>query len=440
MKLKTNFKVLLVFGIIFVAFLLFNTNQVQASTMSKGNIYKADTHEELNKKMGINGEWYEFMEPGGSKYEDNINKYYTCLDHPIYFLDIRFSDEKGLDLTDYINLEAMGGIEGRYEENADIQNKDIYLTFLVKYNNGEDYVDLGNSVTINGLGTFTKKTNLETGFNREGEMTRYQPVGYQMKITDTSIFNNKYLGFDMEIQTDDMTKIVTGFYQVNIAKKEEKPNTITSVDKENNVNLGITGNISDGAKITTKEIVKDSDTYLSMQSYISNKTDFADNYKDYKFIFMRDIKIENGTFDGKLTMTFDIGEKYNGQKCVVLHKKNNGEYEYFKETVENGKATIEVTELSPFAILIAETKQENNTPTEPAGTTEPTEPIETTKPAKPAETAKPTEPTETTKPAITNKEEKDETPKTGTIDIIGYALVVTLLAGAGIVSLKKNIK
>lgn len=411
MKLKTNFKVLLVFGIIFVAFLLFNTNQVQASTMAKGNVYKANTHEELNEKMGINGEWYDFIY--SPKYDSQDKYHYT--DNPTYTLDIRFSNEKGLDLTDYIGLEQMAGIEGRYEENANVQNKDIYLTFLVKSNHGEDYVDLGNSITIDGLGTFIKKTNLETGFDKNGEMTRYQHVGYQMKITDTSIFNNKYLGFDMEIQTDDMTKIVTGFYQVNIVKEEEKPNTITSVDKENNVNLGITGNISDGAKITTKEIVKDSDTHLSMKSYINNHLSME--REEYKFVFMRDIKIENGTFNGKLTMTFDIGEQYNGQKCVVLHKKNNGEYEQFNSTIENGKATIEVTELSPFAILIAETKQENNTQAEPTT---------------------PTEPTDST-PKV-DKGEKDETPKTGTVDIIGYVLGVTLLTGVGIVELKKRLK
>ena len=419
MKLKNKTKFLLVFGIIFVAFLLFNTNKVQASTTAKGNIYKANTQKELNKKMGITGEWYEFI------YDYDLDKYYSYVDsgnedrRKSYELDVRFSDEKGLDLTDYIGRERLGGILGQNEENIHIKDKDVYLTFLITMYGGEEYLDLGNSITIDGLGTFIKKTNLETGFNKNGEMTRYQPVGYQMKITDTNIFNNKYLGFDIEIKTDDMTKIVTGFYQVSIAKEKEKPNTITSVDKESNVNLGITGNISDGAKITTKEIVKDSDTYLSMQSYISNRTDFADNYKDYKFIFMRDIKIENGTFNGKLTITFDIGEEYNGQKCVVLHKKHNGEYEGFDPKIENGKATIEVTELSPFAILIADTKQENNT------TAEPTNPNETL--------------TEPTKDKV-DKGEKDKTPKTGTVDIIGYVLGVTLLASVGIVSLKKNIK
>jgi len=39
-----------------------------------------------------------------------------------------------------------------------------------------------------------------------------------------------------------------------------------------------------------------------------------------------------------------------------------------------------------------------------------------------------------------DKGEKDETPKTGTVDIIGYVLGVTLLTGVGIVELKKRLK
>ena len=39
----------------------------------------------------------------------------------------------------------------------------------------------------------------------------------------------------------------------------------------------------------------------------------------------------------------------------------------------------------------------------------------------------------------TNKE-KDNTPKTGNLDIINYVLVVTALAGAGIIVFKKHSK
>jgi len=36
--------------------------------------------------------------------------------------------------------------------------------------------------------------------------------------------------------------------------------------------------------------------------------------------------------------------------------------------------------------------------------------------------------------------EKDETPKTGTTNIIGYALATTILSGIAIVAVKKNLK
>ena len=107
-------------------------------------------------------------------------------------------------------------------------------------------------------------------------------------------------------------------------------------------------------------------------------------------------------------------QKYNDKKFVVAHQKSsNGEIEYFNGTIKDGKATIEVTELSPFAISVLTEKAqgENNQ----APTTNPD------------------------KTPTTNKGEKDTTPKTGTIDIIGYVLATTILSGIGIVALKKKI-
>lgn len=105
-----------------------------------------------------------------------------------------------------------------------------------------------------------------------------------------------------------------------------------------------------------------------------------------------------------IDITFDLGTEYNGQVAYILHKKANGSYERFEEQIKDGKVTITVSELSPFVVAVKEkTENENN--------------------------QKPT----------TNKGEKDTTPKTGTIDIIGYVLVTTILSGAGIVALKKKI-
>ena len=403
MKLKNKTKFLLVFGIIFVAFLLFNTNKVQASTTSKGNIYKANTHEELNKKMGIDGEWYDFA----YKYDD---RYYGVGDKPLYLLDVRFSDKNGLDLTNNINREVLAGINGYYEENASVKNKDIYLTFVITYNNGEDVVDLGNSITIDGLGTFVKNNKLETGFNKDG-MTRYQTMGYQMKITDTSIFNNKYLGFDIEVQTDDMTKIVTGLYQVSILDEKSEDNTNTTIkNDETNIELKADTNVvPSNTKLEATEIKTEKILNIVKESLkeISNK------YISYDITLKSDgVAIQP---NGKVKISIPIPSNFDKTKLSVFRISDDGTKIKYDTKVENNVATIETDHFSTYVLaennVVAKNDDNKN------NTTEKQEPTQQTK-----------------------KGEKDETPKTGTIDIVGYVLLVSVLSVVGIVELKKKLK
>lgn len=403
MKLKNKTKFLLVFGIIFVAFLLFNTNKVQASTTSKGNIYKANTHEELNKKMGIDGEWYDFA----YKYDD---RYYGVGDKPLYLLDVRFSDKNGLDLTNNINREVLAGINGYYEENASVKNKDIYLTFVITYNNGEDVVDLGNSITIDGLGTFVKNDKLNTGFNKDG-MTRYQTIGYQMKITDTSIFNNKYLGFDIEIQTDDMAKIVTGLYQVSISDEKSEDNTNTTIkNEETNIELKADTNVvPSNTKLEATEIKTEKILNIVKESLkeISNK------YISYDITLKSDgVAIQP---NGKVKISIPIPSNFDKTKLSVFRISDDGTKIKYDTKVENNVATIETDHFSTYVLaennVVAKNDDNKN------NTTEIQEPIQQTK-----------------------KGEKDETPKTGTIDIVGYVLLVSVLSIVGIVELKKKLK
>jgi len=403
MKLRNQTKFLLVFGIIFVAFLLFNTNNVQASTTAKGNIYKANTHEELNKKMGIDGEWYDFAD----KYD---NRYYGLVDKPLYLLDVRFSDKDGLDLTKNMSREVMSGINGYYEENASVKNKDIYLTFVITYNNGEDVVDLGNSITINGLGTFVKNDKLETGFNKDG-MTRYQTMGYQMKITDTSIFNNKYLGFDIEVQTDDMTKIVTGLYQVSILDEKSEDNTNTTIkNEETNIELKADTNVvPSNTKLEATEIKTEKILNIVKESLkeISNK------YISYDITLKSDgVAIQP---NGKVKISIPIPSNFDKTKLSVFRISDDGTKIKYDTKVENNVATIETDHFSTYVLaennVVAKNDDNKN------NTTEIQEPTQQTK-----------------------KGEKDETPKTGTIDIVGYVLLVSVLSVVGIVELKKKLK
>ncbi len=64
-------------------------------------------------------------------------------------------------------------------------------------------------------------------------------------------------------------------------------------------------------------------------------------------LFSQDISPTEG-FIGTLTITFPVGSAYEGQTVTVLHC-NLGALETFTATVKNGKASITVTGLSPFA-------------------------------------------------------------------------------------------
>ena len=150
--------------------------------------------------------------------------------------------------------------------------------------------------------------------------------------------------------------------------------------------------------------------------------------KDNVYMNISNIYIEGGSFEGPLKLTFYVGEQYNGKYYNICHMKNwYYEFENFEGIVENGKIEIVVDSLSPFGISIFEKKTADNTNQEATKPTEPT----TDKGEK-----------DNTPTTNTISKEKDETPKTGTetINIIGYVLATTILSGAGIVALKKNLK
>ena len=68
-----------------------------------------------------------------------------------------------------------------------------------------------------------------------------------------------------------------------------------------------------------------------------------------KLIFCADITV-SGNYSGPLTLSFEVGEQYNGQTVTLLHVKN-GKLMTYTAVVKNGTATFTVTSLSPFALF-----------------------------------------------------------------------------------------
>ena len=141
----------------------------------------------------------------------------------------------------------------------------------------------------------------------------------------------------------------------------------------------------------------------------------TENYKSYDISLYSDAKsakvekLENGKFTVKIPVPTEL----NGKELVVYYITTTGEKEEHEVTIKDGYAIFTTDHFSIYTLAEKKVIEEtpDNTPTDT-----------------------PTETPDNT-PA---KDEKDETPKTGTIDIISYILLVTIISVLGIVVLKKK--
>ena len=87
------------------------------------------------------------------------------------------------------------------------------------------------------------------------------------------------------------------------------------------------------ATINGTNIDKTSSIYVEMLSKAKEKG-FNNIFNAYE------LKLASGNISNGLTITFSLGTENNGKQALILHKKANGSYEEFTETVENGKVNI----------------------------------------------------------------------------------------------------
>lgn len=181
------------------------------------------------------------------------------------------------------------------------------------------------------------------------------------------------------------------------------------VDSDN-ISIAVETGSETELSLKAETIKKDDEVYLDMIQYINTKC-------TNEYLGSFDISLIGGEYKGDLTITFTVGEQYNDKNIIVCHRKNDGTYEDFRETVKNGKVTITVNELSPFMIsLVKEQTNINNNDNVNNSTVENTNSNTTND----------------------DKKEFDETPKTGTIDLTYYILPIAIISVAGIIATIKR--
>lgn len=62
--------------------------------------------------------------------------------------------------------------------------------------------------------------------------------------------------------------------------------------------------------------------------------------------------VVSGAIDGKVQLTFRVGSEYSGRNVIILHYNEDGSYDTYRGTVENGQVTISVEGFSPYVIAL----------------------------------------------------------------------------------------
>lgn len=224
--------------------------------------------------------------------------------------------------------------------------------------------------------------------------TLENPLQLNLKTSTNYLLNRKFIiGYDITSNYKEQT--VTG--TINIKDNKLSANVLFSVSGKGN------------AKLDTVEIPKSDSLYNKLENGLDNVID-TNKYNTID-LAVYDIQVIEGSYEGGLNLTFDVGTENNGKEYVVSHLKNGLDYEYFKGIVENGKITITVESLSPFMVSLIEEKETTNKEPVIDNTTNNTE---------------------------NNNNKLDETPKTGIK--VGSNLCVTIIAISiiGIISLKRK--
>lgn len=189
---------------------------------------------------------------------------------------------------------------------------------------------------------------------------------------------------------------------VIIIRKEK---SIEATDKITNIKLDTTTDIvPSNTVLDTKEIQEEN----ALNEIKENLKEISDKFIAY------DITLKNNNVaiqpSGKVTISIPIPENFDKTKIVVFRIENDGTKIKYDSKIEGNFAIIETDHFSTYVLaennIVTNNKKDN---------------------------------TQISSDKI-NKGEKDQTPKTGTVDIINYVLITMALAGIGIIVLKKNLK
>ena len=389
MKTK-NLKMVIVFVVILLAIVVFSTNTVNATTDEIVNIKDSKLKAELltydtNKDGELSkAEMESIME---LELENKGIIDLSGLENAVNLTNLSLSNN---NISDISALSKLTKLQFLYLSNCNITDITALKDMTNLYSLNLSHNNIEN---ISALSNIAKIIKLEKLYLNDNKITDITPIS-QLSNLDILDLSNNYI--------TDLTPTNT-MKNIDILKTEgQKTKNVDVTDK----NTGIVLNANSGVVPTNTQLVVKAISKETTNTVKESLKDMS-KYTAYDITLLSDNKAIQPS--GKVTIKFAIPNGYDKTRLTVYRIAENGTKTQYDTKIVGDYAVFETNHFSTY--VLAEKK---------ATTTN----------------------TNTTKPTTgtANKGEKDDTPKTGTIDIIGYVLFTTAIAGIGIIALKKKSK
>lgn len=386
-----------------IEFINYLVNESEDSSMANysGELKKAINYKNFSIDVRM-GDGHPFYTAKGG------NAVFSYDDTIYYIKPTTMAQAKHIIYVDTNTTDVLEAIKTRltkiFGTDFNVNETDTVVNFLAEEK--QHYIDLYNSDTYfqSQYNTAEKYANTMMNGNYYNEDAEYSFV------TDSNVYEK--------------------YYTLTINGNEVKFLVVKDSSKVNNKMNLITNDVGSDITISTESTSIPLDTLIQ----VSKITSGAEYDKIVKILEVTNseifdlklysnsigkyvTKLSNGTFEVKIP----VNETLKGKDLIVYYVDDNNKVIEYDVTVKDGYAIFTTDHFSIYTL--AEKKVVEETPDSTlTNTTEET--LDNT----------PTDATEKT-----SKGEKDETPKTGTLDIISYVLVATFISAVGIIVLKKRV-
>lgn len=391
MKTK-NLKMLIALLVILLTMLVFNANTVNAT--GEVNIKDSNLKAELLT--------YD-TDKDGELSQNEMNS--------ITNLSL---DGKGI--TDLTGLEYATNLETLSLSNYEIEMDAVpnNITDISALSNLTKLSELWlNHNNVTDISALSKLTKLEILYLPNNNISDISALSSLINLKELSLANNN---IESILSLSKLNKLETLYLSNNyiadftpisnlnisdLNTDGQKTKNIDVADKNTGIILNTNSAvIPTNTKLVVKAISEETTTIVK-----ESLKDMA-KYTAYDITLLSDNKTVQP--NGKVTIKFAIPSDYDKTRLTIYRIEEDGTKTQYDTKIDGNYAIFETDHFSTY--VLAEKKAITNT-----------------------DTKKPTTETEP-------KGEKDDTPKTGTTDIISYVLITTAIAGIGIVAFKKKLK